>query len=39
MYQSYKIKNANKMYKRSICLPSGPTLKNSDLKKIVAILK
>ncbi len=38
-YQSYEIKNANKMYKRSICLPSGPTLKNSDLKKIVAILK
>ena len=38
-YQSYKINNATKMYNKSICLPSGPTLTNLDLKKIVAILK
>ena len=38
-YQSYKITNAIKKYKASICLPSGPGLKIKDLKKIVLILK
>ena len=37
-YQSYRIKKTIKKYETSICLPSGPTLKNTDLKKIVSIL-
>ena len=38
-YQSNKINIETQMYNKSICLPSGPTLTNLDLKKIVAILK
>ncbi len=38
-YQSYDIKKTIKKYQTSICLPSGPTLKEIDLKKILTILK
>ena len=38
-YQSFKIIKAIRKYNTSICLPSGPTLKAHDLKKILSILK
>ena len=38
-YQSFKIIKAIRKYNTSICLPSGPTLKVHDLKKILSILK
>lgn len=38
-YQSFEITKAIKKYNTSICLPSGPTLKAYDLKKILSILK
>ena len=33
-FQQYKIKNANKLVKSSLCLPSSPSLTKKQLKKI-----
>jgi len=36
--ETYKIVNANKKIKNSICLPSGTSLSNKELKKIVQVI-
>ena len=38
-YQAFQVTKAINKYNNSICLPSGPTLKDSDLKKIIKLLK
>ena len=38
-YQSFQVSKAMKKYNHSICLPSGPGLKISELKKIINVLK
>ncbi len=37
--QKFKIHYANKIFKKIICIPSGPNLRNSQLKKICNFLK
>ena len=37
--QKFKINYANKIFKKIICIPSGPNLRNSQLKKICNFLK
>ena len=38
-FETYKIQNANKKVKNSLCLPSSTSLSKEELKKIVKIIK
>ena len=36
--QSYKIQNALKLYRETICLPSSYHLKDKDFKRVIKVL-